>query len=772
LPPAVLTISVVGLLGLTAPPAAALAPADGTVFINEIHYDNDGADAGEAIEIAGPAGTDLARWSLVLYNGSNSAAYDTVALSGTLSDQDGGFGTVSFSAAGLQNGDPDGIALVDASGALVQFLSYEGRFTATSGPAAGTTSTDIGVRETSGTAVGSSLQLTGTGASYGDFTWAVVADDSFGQINVAQTSEEPGPVPEPQPEPAACDIAVTNEIGDVQGTGTESALQGRTVTVEGVVVGDFQASGQLGGVFLQDADGDGSPETSDGIFVYDPDALAVAPGDVVRVTGTVTEFRGATQIADVRTIDDCGDGRVPEPTVLELPADDATRERLEGMLVTLAEPVTATETYDLARYGELVVSADGRLYQPTNEDDGDVAAEQQANDERRLVIDDATTVQNPDVVPFTEGGVVRLGDTVTDVVGVLTYGFDAWRLQPTADPVVQRTNPRPAGPEDVGGAVQVASFNVLNYFTTLDADGATTDTGDEPRGANSAEEFQRQQVKIVAAILALDAGVVGLMEIENDSDDAALQNLVAALNATAGEERYTAVQEPDTGAGLFGTDAIKTALIYQPDEVVPLGSSVTTTDDAFVNARLPLAQRFRPVDGGKPLTVVVNHFKSKGCGSGGGAATGANADQGDGQGCFNADRVEQAQALLDLIGGLPDEDVLIIGDLNSYGSEDPIDVLTGAGFVDLVDTLEPEAEQYSYVFQGQAGYLDHALASPQLAQRITGADIWHINSDEPRFLDYNTEFNPAEFYAPDLYRSSDHDPVLVGIGATPGNGPR
>ena len=309
---------------------------------------------------------------------------------------------------------------------------------------------------------------------------------------------------------------------------------------------------------------------------------------------------------------------------------------------------------------------------------------------------------------------------------------------------------------------------MLNYFTTIDEPGVTTDGGHDPRGADTAEELERQQAKIVAAILALDAEIVGLMEIENDADDAAVDNLVAALNEAAGEQRYAAIEEPDTGGGLFGTDAIKVAMIFQPDAVIPMGPAVTTGSEAFANARLPLAQRFRPADGGQPFTVVVNHFKSKGCGG----ATGANADQGDGQSCYNADRVEQAEALVDLIDSLPGRSTMIIGDLNAYGDEDPIDVLEVAGYVDLVDTRLAEADQYTYVFQGQAGYLDHALASPQLARRIAGVDIWHINADEPLFLDYNTEFNPDGFYAPDPYRSSDHDPVLLGLDATPGAGRR
>lgn len=178
-----------GTLLLSAlPPARAFSQNPATVFINEIHYDNTGTDAGEAIEIAGPAGTDLTGWSIVLYNGSGGAAYTTTPLSGTIPDQQNGFGTVSVSypSNGIQNGAPDGIALVNAGGQVIQFLSYEGTFTAVGGPADGLISTDIGVSETGNEPLGLSLQLTGSGSVYQDFSWNAPAAASFGQPNSGQ----------------------------------------------------------------------------------------------------------------------------------------------------------------------------------------------------------------------------------------------------------------------------------------------------------------------------------------------------------------------------------------------------------------------------------------------------------------------------------------------------------------------------------------------------------------------------------------------------------
>jgi len=163
----------------------------------------------------------------------------------------------------------------------------------------------------------------------------------------------------------------------------------------------------------------------------------------------------------------------------------------------------------------------------------------------------------------------------------------------------------------------------------------------------------------------------------------------------------------------------------------------------------------------------VNHFKSKG-----GTGTGLDADQGDGQGNWNNARKGQATALLGFITTVQntavDPDVIILGDLNAYSQEDPMDILRAGGMIDLA------VGQHSYVFDGQSGSLDHAMVTPSLLAQVTNAGIWNINSDEPIILDYNFEFknNPnctsatctsPDYYTPTPFRSSDHDPVLVGL---------
>lgn len=155
-------------------------------FINELHYDNGGTDVGEGVEIAGAAGTVLDGWSLLFYNGSTGTIYRSIKLAGTIIDQGAGYGTLAFETGALQNGAPDGIALVDTAGSVQQFLSYEGSFVALEGAAIGLLSTDIGIAESSDTLAGWSLQLAGAGSTYEDFSW-VAGLNTFGAVNAGQS---------------------------------------------------------------------------------------------------------------------------------------------------------------------------------------------------------------------------------------------------------------------------------------------------------------------------------------------------------------------------------------------------------------------------------------------------------------------------------------------------------------------------------------------------------------------------------------------------------
>ncbi|MEO6122853.1 MAG: ExeM/NucH family extracellular endonuclease [Ilumatobacteraceae bacterium] len=575
-------------------------------------------------------------------------------------------------------------------------------------------------------------------------------------------------------ETAICGDPAT-KIHAIQGTGLTTPLAG-VHSIEGVIVGDYQGPGQFAGFHVQeeDADVDALATTSEGIFVFNS-SFVVNLGDLVRVTGTVGEFGGMTQISSVSRVLVCATAATVTPSGVDLPVAAVTDlERYEGMSVAFVDELTVTETFTLGRFGELTLSAGGRQYTPTAvvEPGAAAAALQDFNNRSRIVLDDALNTQNPPVVIYPSGGLsatntVRSGDTVAALTGVLEARFGVYRVQPTpAGVVIQETNPRPASPDDVGGRTQVASFNVLNYFNGEGLGGGFP----TPRGATTAVEFARQRAKIVSAIVALDADVVGLMEIENDATpNSAIEDLVAGLNAATAPGRYAFIN-----TGVIGTDAIRVALIYQPAHVTPVGSfDVLTTaeDPEFIDTlnRPPLAQTFADSFGDR-FTVVVNHLKSKGsnCNAIG------DPDMGDGQGNCNVTRTRAARAIARWLAtdptGSGDPDVLIIGDLNSYTMEDPIKAFESAGYLNLI-RAENGLGAYSYVFCGQSGYLDHGLANGSLAPQVTGVTEWHINADEPIVLDYNAEFKSAtqvgSFYAPDPYRSSDHDPVLVGLCPAP-----
>ena len=780
-----LTLGAVITAPLTVASSASAGLADEpTVFVNELHYDDESTDSGELIEIAGPAGTDLSQWSLVLYNGSNNAPYGTArTLSGTIPDQQGGYGTVrvDYPVDGIQNGSPDGIALVNA-GTVRQFLSYEGRITAVGGPADGMTSTDIGVAE-NGVPDGQSLQLTGTGSTYGDFTWSPAGAATAGQPNTGQTFGEGGGDPDPDPEPSSVCGDPATAIHDIQGSGaTFDPAFGGNRAIEGVAT-----STMLGGVWVQEesSDADTDATTSEGIFVFLSGRPAPAEGSLVRVVGGVTEFGGKTQLADVTALESCGaptspvdDTNVSFP--LEAPGD---LERYEGMLVELSDELVISEYFNYDRFGEVVVGkpvVGGRLWTPTAVAEPGAEANALADeyDRRTVTIDDASTTQNPSSLrhpgngqPFSLDNRFRGGDTITGIRGILDEAFSAYRLQPTDYGVFTVKNPRPAEAPEVGGDVKVASFNVLNYFLTLDQ--GTNKCGPERtqdcRGANDEAELERQRAKILAALAELDADVVGLMEMENTTGVEPAADLVAGLNDMLGAGTYDYV---DTG--VVGTDAIRLGFLYKPGSVTPAGDTAvldSSVDPRFDDAknRPMLTQTFDTAATGggaaERFTVSVNHLKSKGsdCNDVG------DPDAGDGQGNCNGTRTEAARAIVDHLAGDPtgsgDLDHLVIGDLNSYDHEDPIRALEQGGFADQVKRFGGELA-YGYVFDGMAGYLDHALANSSLAGQVTGTAEWHINADEPDVLDYDTAFQSPEvneIYAPDAYRSSDHDPVLVGL---------
>ena len=576
----------------------------------------------------------------------------------------------------------------------------------------------------------------------------------------------------------SCETGLT-PIYTIQGIGDDGAMTGEVITT-GIVVGDYQDGfegddGDLNGFFIQDETGDANAATSDGVFVYDPNnQLDVAIGDKVVVRGNAGEFFGLTQVSTSSSnglIQDCGTDGTITPTLVTLPiASMDTWEAVEGMLVTVqaaSGDLTVTDSYNLGRFGSFYMSSGGRIYQytelnaPTDATAND--AYQLQAELRTVVIDDGIGYTNPDPVKypapeFSASNPVRAGYTLSGVTGVVDYNFGEYKIQPdmTNYPFsLTVSNPRTESPT-VDGALRVASFNVLNYF-----DGPAFPT---PRGADSAEEFTRQTDKIVNALIDINADVVGLMEIENDASPGAVGTLVDALNAVAGAGTYSYI---DTG--IVGTDAIRQALIYKTATVIPIGnfavldSSVDATFNDDKN-RPVIAQTFADLNGAR-FTVVVNHLKSKGSN----CNDLSDPDTGDGQGNCNLIRTAATTAIVNWLAtdptGSGDSDFLIIGDLNSYAMEDPMMVLYDAGYTNLAKAAD--VMDYSYQFFGQWGTLDHALSTPTLTAQVAGVTIWHINADEPVALDYNLEDKLEQFYNADQFRSSDHDPVIVGLDLVP-----
>lgn len=616
-------------------------------------------------------------------------------------------------------------------------------------------------------------------------------------------------------------------IHDIQGAGAASALDGAEVTVEAVVTGLLYSGTNVTGFFLhEDADTDADALTSEGIFVY-LRGSTVSVGDKVRVTATVDEFRGLTELANVSDIATLDTG-VALPTVTTITLGlDADYEAVEGMRVELVsggpDPLTVIENFNLDRFGQVTV-AEGVQTQPTQIFDpqtqaAEIDALAEANAADRLIVDDANTAQNPDTYrlvdsgdgtrltvgdPITEDGpTLRLGSETVSITGVMDERFGDYRLQADGPlDVVEGTGERPEDVPDVGGDLQVASFNVLNFFTTLDDGSLTGPNGDlRPRGADTLDEYDRHLAKLVDAIDAPDAEVIGLEELENNGfgPDSAIATLVDALNTRLGADVYSFV---DPGTGFVGTDAITTGVIYKHDAVTLTGASVLVFEESSADATLAAAEAAAPgvledfdrnratvaatfVDGdGSEFTVAVNHFKSKGDSNLEDALQAAidagapldlivaliqdpNFDQGDGQGFWNQVRTDAALELGEWLATNPTganstENLVVLGDLNAYAMEDPVRALIEAGFTDLAQALIGEGA-YSYVFDGQRGTLDYALSSSGLLDNVTGAAEWHIAADEPDLLSYDTSFNDPAFYNEDPFAASDHDPVIIGL---------
>ncbi|CAN5656630.1 ExeM/NucH family extracellular endonuclease [soil metagenome] len=587
--------------------------------------------------------------------------------------------------------------------------------------------------------------------------------------------------------PAGCDGFLPASpqvvaIGAVQGAGDTSPMVGREVIVEGVVTAHFDG---IGGFFLQSPSGedDGDPATSDGIFVTSG-SLPVPPGPVghlVRVRGEVAELGDAPPTltavlaAEFDDLGPVGLDAVEVAVVSDTPASAVAWSGLEGMLVRIEAPLTVSGTSGLQRFGEVITSFGGRLYQPTELHPPGPEADALAarNAAATLVLDDGSPEQWPESVPWLPGwpdhdAPFRAGSVLEPVTGVMDARRGAYLLLPVSPVSVAEPAVRPPPPQ-VGGMLRIGVLNVENLFN---GDGRG-DGFPTPRGAATPELYRVQQAKLVETVQALDVEILALSEVENDGAGplTALAAFVRALNEAGPIRDWRAIEVADGPGG----DAIRVALVYRSSRVRPVGPAVFPDDPIFEwGSRPPLGQAFEPVGGDGAAAaegaevpglwlIVANHLKSKGgCPEEGHPrASLGDFDLGDGQACWNAHRVTAAAALGAWMDADPtgtgSRNALIVGDLNSYASEDPIGVLADLGWRDVF-TASGHERPYSYVFQGQAGRLDHVFIRETGVGNLRGTAIWHSNADE--FTGFGYEYDPV----PTVWRSSDHDVLVVGLG--------
>ena len=618
---------------------------------------------------------------------------------------------------------------------------------------------------------------------------------------------------------------VDTPIPDIQavGAGDDSALVGATVTTLGVVTAAYPAAesgldATLDGYTIQTPGSGGAWDegraSSDALFVYAGKSGQVpAVGTCVRVTGTVGEFpattakgnpQSLTQLAatSVSNVEGC-QAVTPTP-VTGVPTPDQA-EPYESMLLAPQGTWTITDNYQTNQYGTLALTpGESPLRSAT-----DVVAPGQAardyeaaNAARVIALDDGTNTNLPKGAA-TEAAYAYLANGSPARVGyhvsfagpvVLEPRHGSFVFQPTSmvaghpdrSPVTI-TGQRPSAPT-VGGDTRVATFNVLNYFSDLGVDeagctGYPDRTGAfvvakkcKVRGAFSREAFANQEAKIVSAINSLGADVVALEEIENPvavgvgtDRDASLARLVEALNKAAGAGTWAYVPSPQTVPA--AEDVIRVAFIYKPATVAPVGESLIDDDPAFTGlARQPLAQEFARVTAERSATasfvVIANHFKSKGSVPEGAPA--GNTDSGDGQGNANAIRVAQAKALASFAARFADKPTLLVGDFNSYSQEDPIKALEAAGWAHVSG-----AGEASYVYSGRSGSLDHVFANAAAKPLLAGVTSWAVNAQESIAFEYSRAGMNAllSVEADNPYRSSDHNPELIGLTLSGGEDP-
>ncbi len=533
-------------------------------------------------------------------------------------------------------------------------------------------------------------------------------------------------------------------IPQIQGNNNLSPYNGKSITTSGIVTACFFGNGSINGFFLQDKTGDGNSNTSDGIFVYSPVNSTIQPGDEIRLTAAVSEFDSRTQLSNVTNLSVFSKNNTIAPVKLVYDLRNWNWEQYEGMLVEFQHPLWVNNNYYLEKYGELELGVKRRP-SPTNVALPGSSAYSALISESALLpiyLDDGFTSTYRSPIAFADHyGARRTGELVDKLCAVVDYSNSKYLLYPVGE-VKFFGNPRERTHRDIGEYnLKVCGFNLEYYLTSPNS---------SSMGPSTQEEVDRQHAKILDALLAIDADVYGLVEVEQGQQ--ALSKLVAALNQSGGGRRYSFINDGGTANGTY----TKAAFLYRSDKVAPYQALREVNNPSPANRKK--LQAFTLKSNNERFVYSINHLKAKsGCQS----AIGENADTGDGQSCYNATRVAEAKAVVAAANSATsyydDDDVLVMGDLNAYAKEDPIQVFITSGYIDLLQEFHADSA-YSYVYRTEAGYLDHALANKSLAKQITGVTPFHINADELTSFGYS-----GGQATNDMFRSSDHDPIIVGI---------
>ncbi len=566
-------------------------------------------------------------------------------------------------------------------------------------------------------------------------------------------------------------------IHDVQGAGSASPVAGQRRVVEGVVTGDFQGAAALSGFFLQEADAEADPLTSEGIFVdeYAGSLADVAAGDRVRVAGTVGEVDGMTVLAAPTRMLSCGAGALPAAVDLTLPlGSTAEWERYEGMLVRLTDSLTVADSAELGSQGRLTLVLGPVPQYYTHGHPPDAAGYAAWENDlalRTVVLDDGSERAYPDPIPYPAASLSAVHNAPYGRRGCSPA--DRHRRPPRRachNPAghfarLCRQNSRSPAPARASGAVRVVFLSLDDYFNV------TTGLGG-PRGASSPEEFVRQRDKLIRALLDLDATVIAVSKLQNNGfgPSGAIANLLAGLNMANGSTAFAYV---DPGLPGWGSDAVSVGILYRVSSVRPIGLPAGLDAGAFGQAgRRPQSPHADGPDlrrnhpSHERFTVVVNEWRGRtAC-----PASGPDADAGDGQGCWNAARTAAGAGTGGLARAGPDQQRR-----SRYARARRVERPAPGGSASAPGRprlhgpvgrdLGPDA--VTTLDGARGGYTDHALASPSLAPQVLATAAWAINAAEPAALDYQMEHKTSAqldaLYAPDPYRSSDRDPIVVDL---------